>query len=137
MNIKVSRTDRLNAEFQKEIYEVISRKLKNPLITEMCSVLKVDASKDLKSAKVFLSIYSTNQERKQATFNAIKSEAKKIRFELAKSMRVRTVPELSFVLDDSMDYGDKMDRLFMQIEKELKTAKLRDEKQANTQEDND
>ncbi len=135
MNGKVSRTDRLNAEFQKEIHEVISRKLKNPLITEMCSVLKVDASKDLKTAKVFLSIYSTNSERKQATFNAIKSEAKKIRFELARSMRVRTVPELSFVLDDSMDYGDKMDRLFMQIEKELNTAKIRDEKESQSAEE--
>lgn len=126
MNGKVNRTDRLNAEFQKEIYEVISRKLKNPLITEMFSILKVDASKDLKTAKVFVSIYSKNDQRRQATFEAIKSEAKKIRYELSKSMRIRTVPELTFVLDGSMEYGDKMDKLFIQIDKELKKADERD-----------
>ena len=111
----VSRNDRLNGELQKEIYEIISRRLKNPLITEMFSILRVDCSRDLSYAKVFVSIYSTNGEKKNATFSAIKGDAKKIRFELAKVIRARTVPELNFVLDDSMEYGDKMDKLFKKI----------------------
>ncbi len=111
----VSRNDRLNGEFQKEIYDIISRKLKNPLITEMFSILRVDASKDLSTAKVYVSIYSKNQEKRMTTFNAIQADAKKIRFELAKVIRARTVPELRFILDDSMEYGDKMDRLFKSI----------------------
>ena len=41
--------------------------------------------------------------------------AKKIRFELAKVIRARTVPELKFILDDSMEYGDKMEKLFKSI----------------------
>ena len=49
-NSGVSRNDRLNGEFQKEIYEIISRKLKNPLVTEMFSVLRVDSSRDLSYA---------------------------------------------------------------------------------------
>ena len=68
---KINRNDRLNAEFQKEIYEIISRKLKNPLITEMFSVMRVDASKDLSHAKVYISIYSTNAEKKKITFGMI------------------------------------------------------------------
>ena len=115
MNRSVSRTDRINSELQREIYEVISRKIKNPLISQIFSILKVDASKDLKHAKVFISIYSTNPQKKEETFSAIKSEAKKIRFELSRSMQIRTVPELSFVLDESMAYGDKMDKLFKEI----------------------
>jgi ribosome-binding factor A len=111
----VSRNDRLNGELQKEIYDIISRKLKNPLITEMFSILRVDASKDLSTAKVYVSIYSKNQEKRMTTFNAIQADAKKIRFELAKVIRARTVPELRFILDDSMEYGDKMDRLFKSI----------------------
>ena len=112
---KVSRNDRLNGEFQKEIYEIITRRLKNPLITEMFSVLKVDSSRDLSYAKVYISVYSKDEQKKIATFNAISSDAKKIRYELAKVIRARTVPELHFVLDDSMEYSDKMNKLFLKI----------------------
>lgn len=112
---KVSRNERLNGEFQKEIYEIITRKLKNPLITEMFSILSVDCSRDLSYAKVYVSVYSKNEEKKKITFDAIKADAKKIRFELAKVIRARTVPELNFVLDDSMEYGDKMDKLLKSI----------------------
>lgn len=115
MNQSVSRTERLNAEFQKEIYDVIKRKLKNPFITEMFSITKVDVSKDLKHAKVFISVYSTNEEKKQTTYNAIVEDAKRIRYELSKSMRLRTVPEISFLQDETMAYGDKMDKLFLKI----------------------
>ena len=112
---KISRNDRLNGEFQKEIYTIISRKLKNPLITEMFSITRVDASKDLSHAKVFVSVFSTNKEKKQITFDAIKADAKRIRFELAKVIRAHTVPELHFFDDDSMEYGDKMEKLFKSI----------------------
>ena len=114
-NSKISRNDRLNGEFQKEIYEIISRRLKNPLITEMFSILRVDCSRDLSYAKVYVSIYSANEEKKKATFDAISKDAKKIRYELAKVIRARTVPELQFILDDSMEYGDKMEKLFKAI----------------------
>ena len=114
-NSRISRNDRLNGEFQKEIYEIISRRLKNPLVTEMFSILRVDCSRDLSYAKVYVSIYSTDENKKKATFQAIVSDAKKIRYELAKVIRARTVPELNFVLDDSMEYGDKMEKLFKSI----------------------
>ena len=113
----INRSDRLNAELQKEIYEIISRRLKNPLITEMFSVMKVDCTKDLSYAKVYISVYSKDKEKKNNTFSAIEKEAKKIRYELSKSMILRTVPELHFVLDDSLDYSDKINKLFLQIEK--------------------
>lgn len=118
MNGKTPRTDKLNSEFQKAIYEVITRKLNNPLITAMVSVLKVDVSKDLKNAKVFISVYATDENKKNSTFLAIKNDAKKIRYELARIMKTRTVPELSFILDGSIEYGDKMEKLFMAIHKE-------------------
>lgn len=109
--------DRLNSEFQKEIYEIITRKLKNPMITEMVSVMKVDASKDLSYAKVLISIYSKDKVKAENTFNAIVADAKKIKFELAHTMRVRTVPELHFILDDSMEYSQRISGLLNKIEK--------------------
>ena len=113
----VPREERLNSEFQKEIYEIISRKLNDTDICAMVSVTDVSVSKDLAHAKVFLSVYSTDAEKKERTFAAIKKNAKKIRFFLASSMRIRTVPELDFIADDSMEYGDKMDKLFLSINK--------------------
>ena len=118
---KIPRSQRLNSELQKDVYEVISRKLKNPLVTEMFSIVKVDVSKDLAHANIFLSVYSVDKLKAEQTFNAIKDDAKKIRYELAKISRARTVPELHFYLDGSMEYGDKMDKLFIQISKENKS----------------
>lgn len=117
----INRNDRLNSEFQKEIYDIISRRLKNPLVTEMFSILRVDTSRDLSHAKVFVSIYSTDETKKMNTFNAIECDAKKIRYELSKVIRARTVPELHFFLDDSMEYGDKMEKLFKAINEGDKT----------------
>ena len=116
----VNRQDRLNSELQKEIYEIISRRLKNPLITEMFSVLQVDCAKDLSFAKVYISVFSTDKEKSLRSFSAIKDDAKKIRYELSKSMVLRTVPELSFILDDSMEYSAHMDKIFKSIKKDEK-----------------
>ena len=113
----VSRTDRLNSEFKKEIYEIIARRLNDPDITEMVSVLKVDVSRDLSTAKVFVSVFSKDKINRDKTFGAIKANAKRIRFELGGAMRIRTVPELTFILDDSMEYSDKINKIFAEIEK--------------------
>ena len=112
-----NRGERLNAEFQKEIYDVIKRKLKNPLVTEMFSVTKTDVSKDLKNAKVFISVFSTNKEKAKTTFDAIVADAKKIRYELAHCMNIRRVPEHHFINDDSMEYSQKISGLLNKIEK--------------------
>ena len=110
-----SRADRLNAEFKREISEIIARKLKDPMITAMVSVTSVDCSRDLSYAKVFVSVFSTDEEKKNSTFSALAADAKKIRYELGKSMRVRTVPELDFVLDKSIEYGDKIDKILLKL----------------------
>lgn len=114
------RIDKINSELKKEIYAVITRKLKNPLITEMFSITEVDASKDLSSAKVYISVFSVNPEKKAQTLSAIENDAKKIRHELSKEMRIRTVPELRFIEDTSFEYGDKMDKLLNSLKSEGK-----------------
>lgn len=115
---KIPRNQRMSSELQKDVYEVIARKLKNPLVTEMFSIVKVDVSRDLAHANVFLSVYSVDKQKSEQTFEAIKNDAKRIRYELAKTSRARTVPELHFYLDGSMEYGDKIDKLLLQIKKE-------------------
>ena len=111
----VSRTDRLNAELKREISEIIAKKLKNPPVTPMVSVTDVDVSPDISYAKVFVSVFSTDENKKNESFAALCADAKKIRYELGKSMRIRTVPELDLILDRSLEYGDKMDKLLYKI----------------------
>lgn len=109
--MKLKREQRLNSEFQKEIYSILKNKIKNPLITEMFSVSEVDVTNDLKHAKVYVSVFSTDQTKAQQTFQAICESAKAVRTELSKVMHIRTVPELHFVLDGSADYGNKIDKI--------------------------
>ena len=112
------RTDKLNSEFQKSIYEILTKKVKDPRLTEMFSILEVRVDKELQTAKVFVSVFSTDQEKAAKTFEAIKEHAGTIRYELAHMMQMRTVPELHFLWDDTMEYGDKIDRLIQSIHKD-------------------
>ena len=109
--MKEKREKRLNSEFQKEIYSILKNKIKNPAISEMFSISEVDVTNDLKHAKVFVSVFSTDKVKAQATFEAICASAKAVRTELSKTMRIRTVPELHFVTDNSTDYGNKIDKV--------------------------
>lgn len=115
--MKVSRTSRLNGEYQKEISSIISGKLKNrdPRLTGLISVTEADVAPDLKTANIYVSIFSPSEEAKKLDFQILKENAPFIRHELAQVMRMRTVPALTFKIDGSMEYGSKMDELFRKI----------------------
>ncbi len=112
------RGERLSSQFREEIYNVISNDLRNrePNMSAIISVISADVAPDLKSCKVYISIYDTNAEKKRSTFDTIVANAGYIRHALSQVLRIRTVPELRFILDDSMEYGDKIDRLLKKIE---------------------
>ncbi|MDE6586083.1 MAG: ribosome-binding factor A, partial [Clostridia bacterium] len=84
--MKGIRSERLAGEFQKEIYSVISGKLKFefPELSKVISVTGVDVAPDLKSAKVYISVFDTDKERQEASFCIIKENAGLIRHELSK-----------------------------------------------------
>ena len=114
--MKVSRTSRLNGEYQKEI-SVIIRTLKDraPDFKGLVSVTEADVAPDLKTAIVYVSIYGTNDTESKRSFEILQENAGYIRHELAQVMRMRTVPALTFRMDGSMGYGAKMDELFKKI----------------------
>ena len=114
--MKVSRTSRLNGEYQKEI-SVILRRLKDkaPNLKGLISVTEADVAPDLKTAIVYVSIYGTNEEETKRSFQILQENAGYIRHELSQVMRMRTVPSLTFRMDGSMVYGAKMDELFKKI----------------------
>ena len=75
----------------------------------MTSVVSVDVTPDLKFAKVFVSVLG-NDEDKEKTRKGLTSASSHIRSLLAKSLNLRNTPELTFVIDDSIEYGVSMSK---------------------------
>ena len=114
--MKVSRTSRLNGEYQKEISAIVHRlKDRNSALQGLISVTETDVAPDLKTAIVYVSIYGVNEEGTKRSFAILQENAGFIRHELAQVMRMRTVPSITFRMDGSMVYGAKMDELFKKI----------------------
>ena len=126
--MKVSRTSRLNGEYQKEISAILRRlKDRAPDLKGLISVTETDVAPDLKTAIVYVSIYGVTEEEKKRSFQLLQANAGYIRHELSQVMRMRTVPSLTFRTDGSMDYGSKMDELFKKITYSTPAEETQDE----------
>lgn len=100
---------RMNGEVQRVLSRIIAQDIKDPRIHPMTSVVSVDVTPDLKYAKVYVSVLGS-QEEKESTGIGLKSAASHIRSRLAKNLNLRNTPELTFVIDDSIEYGVNMSR---------------------------
>ena len=107
------RLGRIDEEYKKEISQIIGYELKNPNVTGMISVTKVKVTNDLKFAKVYVSIL--NSKNIKDTLAGLKKSSGYIRSELAKRVNLRNTPELIFELDDSIEYGAKIDSILKEI----------------------
>ncbi|MCI8444686.1 MAG: 30S ribosome-binding factor RbfA [Clostridia bacterium] len=108
-----SRLGRIEEEYKKELSQIISYELKNPNVTGLISVTKVKVTNDLKYAKVSVSIL--NAKNRKETLAGLKKSAGFIRSELARRVNLRNTPEIIFELDDSLEYGAKIDRILEEI----------------------
>lgn len=111
------RMERINSEMARSLADIIRNRLKDPRITEMVSVMDADVAKDLKTAKIYISIYG-NKDKCLSTFEAINNCAGYIRKELAVDFKtLRVVPQLTFILDTSMEYSQKISAIMEDIKK--------------------
>ena len=108
-----NRIGRIDEEYRKELSQIIGYDLKNPNVTGMISVTKVKVTPDLKYAKVYVSIL--NSKNITETMDGLKKSSGFIRTELAKRINLRNTPELVFEIDDSMEYGAKIDSILKEI----------------------
>ena len=108
-----TRLGRIDEEYRKEISNIISYKLKNPNVTGLISVTKVKVTNDLKYAKVYVSIL--NSKNIKDTLAGLKKSSGFIRSELARKVNLRNTPELIFELDDSIEYGARIDSILKEI----------------------
>lgn len=113
----IQRTDRLNSLLKEVISEVIKREVRNPHISELVTVTRVQISKDLRHAKVYISVIGTDQEKKE-TLEALTSAAGFIAVQSSHQVVMRYFPELSFRLDDSVDKHMRIEELLGKISQE-------------------
>ncbi len=108
-----NRMQKVSEEYKKVLSQIIGYELKNPNVTGLISITKVKVTQDLKYAKVYVSIL--NSKNIKTTLEALKKSAGFIRSELAKKVNLRNTPELIFELDDSIEYGAKIDNILKEI----------------------
>ncbi len=111
-----ARLNRINEELKRELSQIINYELKNPNVTGMISVTRAKITPDFKYAKVYVSIL--NSKNTQKTMEGLKESSGFIRSQIAKTINLRITPELVFELDDSLDYGERIDSILKDLKNE-------------------
>lgn len=113
-----NRLSRVNEELKREISNIINYEVKNSNVTGLISVTSVKTSPDLKYAKVSISVI--NSRNVKQTLSGLKAASGFIRSRVAEKINLRITPELVFELDESLKYGEKIDKILKEIMKDLK-----------------
>ena len=101
------RMDHVNVLLRQEISRVLAVKLRDPRLSSIVSVTHVDASADLRHAKVYISVLG-DQHEKHSTLKALKSAAGFIHRSLRQHLDLKATPSLYFTLDDSIERGAEL-----------------------------
>lgn len=100
---------RVNGEVQRVLAEIIRGEIKDPRISPWTSVVAVEVAPDLKSCKAWISVLG-DEEAKKSTLEGLKSAEGFIKRQIAKTINLRNTPEITFVMDQSIEYGVNMSR---------------------------
>ena len=110
------RSQRVGEQIKKEVSEILRHQLKDPGLVNLTSVTGVEVSRDLRYAKIFVSIYD-NQDVQEKVINILNNKASGfVRSEIGKRIRLRHVPEIEFRLDQSMAYGAHIEDVLRSLE---------------------
>lgn len=101
---------RINSEVQKALADMIRSDIKDPRIAPMTCVTAVEVAPDLKTCKVWISVLGDAQAR-TSTLAGLKSAEGYLRHQLATTLNLRNTPTLSFISDESTEYGMKMSQM--------------------------
>lgn len=107
---------RINGEVQRVLAEVIRGEIKDPRISPLTSVVAVEVAPDLKTCKVWVSVYGDEKEQAD-TLAGLQSAEGYIKNQLAKQINLRNTPELRFIVDESIAYGVRMSKLIDDVVK--------------------
>lgn len=115
-----NRMNRVNEELKRELSNIINYEVKNSNVTGMISITKVKTSPDLKYARISVSIL--NSKNIKQTLAGLKAASGFMRSRIAEKMNLRVTPELVFELDESLVYGEKIDKILEQVMKDIKPS---------------
>lgn len=111
------RVGRLSEEIKKEVSQMIFEEIKDPRISSMTSITDIEVSKDLRYAKIYISVYGSDDEKKN-TLEGLKSATGFIRHELGKRIKLRYIPELIFEIDNSIEYGAHISKILKDLDRQ-------------------
>ncbi len=114
------RIERVNSLIRQEISELLQRQVKDPRLGSLVAITDVSTSPDLRHAKIFVSRIGSEEE-KQETLSVLTAASGFFRNELAKRLRLRHTPELSFQWDDSIERGDYLLQLIDEVNSDSNT----------------
>ena len=116
----MARTDKIDSILQREISSIIQFDLNDPKIG-FATVSEVDVAPDLSVAKVYVSFFGKNYKKRDG-LEALKRSKGHIKSLLAKRVRMRRIPDLEFIVDDSLDKADRIESI---INENIKDNKLK------------
>jgi ribosome-binding factor A len=119
------RIERVSSLMRHEISQLLQRQVKDPRLGNFVAVTEVSISPDLRYAKVFVSCMGSEEE-KQATLSGLIAASSFLRNRLAKRLRLRRIPELSFQWDDSIERGDHLLQLIDEVNASNSPERLSD-----------
>lgn len=112
------KNQRINEEVQKELSNIIRQEIKDPRIHPMTSVVSVEVAPDLKTCKAYISVLG-NEEAQKSTLQGLQSAASYIRRVLAGNLNLRNTPVITFIMDQSIEYGVRMTKLIDDVYAEI------------------
>ena len=118
MQKNTNRFNRVDEELKKQVSSIIMNDIKDPHLTGLISVTKAKVTPDLKYAKVYVSILNAKNTKQDLAI--LKKSAGLTRSLIAKRMNLRITPEIIFELDDSMEYGARIDSILKEIMPNIK-----------------
>ena len=117
---KKQRVDRLNSLLKEVISEVVTKEVRNPKVSPLVTVTRVEVSPDLQHAKVYISVIGT-EEQKNDTIEALQTAAGFIAIHASKKVVLRYFPALNFKLDTTVDKHLRIDAILNQIHEEQRS----------------
>ncbi len=105
-----NRIVKIEGEFRRGLSEIFLTELKDPRMSPMTSVTRVEITQDLKYAKVYVSIMDTPQKIEE-TLTALKSAEGFIRAKLNERIKIRRIPNITFIHDNSIEYSIQISKL--------------------------
>ena len=114
------RLERLNSLIRQELSDLMRREVKDPRLSGMISITRVDIAADLQYAKVFVSSLG-GEEEKDSILKSLASASGFMRGELSRNLRLRYTPELDFQWDNSIEHGARILELLDQVKQEFQS----------------